>query len=172
MECMRLWSLHPGYLDAKGLVALWRESLLAQAVLAGRTRGYRRHPQLVRFLESPDPQGYVAAYLRAVYDESVGRGYRFDERKIGAGSAAGSLTVTRGQLEYEREHLLDKLRVRAPEWLEQLDDIRGPRPHPLFRVVAGGVAEWEVVAARSPTADGDAIVDGHAAKRPLAREDH
>lgn len=43
---MRLWSLHPQYLDAKGLVALWREGLLAQAVLAGQTRGYKRHPQL------------------------------------------------------------------------------------------------------------------------------
>jgi len=31
---MRLWSLHPRYLDAKGLVALWREGLLAQKVLA------------------------------------------------------------------------------------------------------------------------------------------
>ncbi|HEU5178767.1 MAG TPA: pyrimidine dimer DNA glycosylase/endonuclease V, partial [Burkholderiales bacterium] len=32
---MRLWSLHPKYLDARGLVALWREALLAQAVLRG-----------------------------------------------------------------------------------------------------------------------------------------
>jgi hypothetical protein len=29
----RIWSLHPKYLDARGLVALWREGLLAQAVL-------------------------------------------------------------------------------------------------------------------------------------------
>ena len=36
---MRLWSLHPRYLDAKGLVALWREGLLAQAVLKGQTKG-------------------------------------------------------------------------------------------------------------------------------------
>jgi hypothetical protein len=43
---MRLWSVHPKYLDARGLVALWREGLLAQAVLRGRTSGYVRHPQL------------------------------------------------------------------------------------------------------------------------------
>ena len=38
---MRLWSLRPKYLDSQGLVALWREGLLAQAVLRGKTRGYR-----------------------------------------------------------------------------------------------------------------------------------
>ncbi|WP_368086417.1 pyrimidine dimer DNA glycosylase/endonuclease V [Nitrosomonas sp. Nm34] len=26
---MRLWSIHPKYLDAKGLLALWREGLQA-----------------------------------------------------------------------------------------------------------------------------------------------
>ena len=41
---MRLWTLHPQYLDPRGLVALWREALLAQKVLLGRTRGYRAHP--------------------------------------------------------------------------------------------------------------------------------
>lgn len=146
---MRLWSLHPRYLDAKGLVALWRESLLAQAVLAGRTHGYRRHPQLVRFLESPDPGKYIAAYLRAVHEESVDRGYRFDERKIGSEAAVAPLTVTRGQLMYEWDHLVNKLRVRAPAWLDQLVNIPELESHPLFRVVAGNVAEWEVTVTRS-----------------------
>lgn len=30
---MRLWSLHPSYLDRAGLLAVWREGLLAQSVL-------------------------------------------------------------------------------------------------------------------------------------------
>jgi len=30
---MRLWSIHPKYLDRQGLLAVWRESLLAQSVL-------------------------------------------------------------------------------------------------------------------------------------------
>lgn len=145
---MRLWSLHPRYLDARGLVALWRESLLAQAVLAGRTRGYKQHPQLVRFLESPDPQQYIAAYLRGVHTESVHRGYCFDERKIDTEGSVDFLTVTRGQLEHEWRHLVDKLETRAPAWLEQLGDVRAPDPHPLFREVAGNVAEWEVAAQR------------------------
>jgi hypothetical protein len=43
---MRLWSLHPQYLDPAGLVAVWREGLLARAVFAGQTTGYKHHPQL------------------------------------------------------------------------------------------------------------------------------
>lgn len=46
---MRIWSLHPKYLDTKGLVALWRETLLAQHVLSGKTKRYKNHPQLARF---------------------------------------------------------------------------------------------------------------------------
>jgi hypothetical protein len=42
---MRVWSLHPQHLDGKALVALWREGLLALAVVQGRSCGYRHHPQ-------------------------------------------------------------------------------------------------------------------------------
>ena len=144
---MRLWSLHPRYLDAKGLVALWREGLLAQAVLLGRTRGYAHHPQLARFRESPSPGAQVAAYLREVHAESVRRGYGFDAGRIAPGGAVRPLSVTDGQLAYEWAHLLAKLRVRAPDWLQQLADVRRPDPHPSFRVIPGGVADWEVVPA-------------------------
>lgn len=143
---MRLWSFHPQYLDAKGLVALWREGLLAQAVLAGQTRGYKQHPQLARFLQSATPRKHMAAYLRLVHAEAVRRGYHFDVKKIGRGGAVEPLLVTRGQLEYEWLHLTNKLRARAPAWLGQFAAVKQPKPHPLFRVVAGGIAEWEVVA--------------------------
>jgi hypothetical protein len=142
---MRLWSLHPRYLDARGLVALWREALLAQAVLRGRTRGYRRHPQLERFAAAPSPLGAIGAYLRGVDAEARTRGYAFQSSKIGRTPWDGRLAVTRGQLQYEREHLVRKLRVRDPERLSRLRGIRTPDPHPLFRIVAGGVAEWEKV---------------------------
>jgi hypothetical protein len=98
---MRIWSLHPRYLDAKGLVALWREGLLAQAVLAGQTKGYRNHPQLMRFLHSSDPESCIAAYLTHVHAEALRRGYRFDEQKIGKITRVNPLTVTVGQFEYE-----------------------------------------------------------------------
>ena len=67
---MRLWSLHPRYLDAKGLVALWREALLAQKVLHGNTKGYRNHPQLTRFKQQQNPLAAIAAYLREVQREA------------------------------------------------------------------------------------------------------
>jgi hypothetical protein len=144
---MRLWSLHPQYLDSKGLVALWREGLLAQAVLAGRTRGYKHHPQLARFLQSSTPRKHIAAYLRLVHAEATARGYCFDLKKVGRGGDIEPLLVTQGQLKFEWAHLTNKLKVRAPAWLGQLNGVKQPEPHPLFRVVAGGIAEWEVVAA-------------------------
>ncbi len=148
-EKMRLWSLHPKYLDPKGLVALWREGLLAQAVLVGKTIGYKHHPQLVRFLQSPSPRKYIVAYLRLIYDEGICRGYHFDEKKIGRGSTMKPLLVTRGQIEYEWLHLTNKLKTRAPSWLNHIETVKHPESHPLFRIVAGDVSEWELVAAQS-----------------------
>ncbi|HTQ29774.1 MAG TPA: pyrimidine dimer DNA glycosylase/endonuclease V, partial [Opitutaceae bacterium] len=112
---MRLWTLHPRYLDAKGLVAAWREALLAQKVLAGGTRGYTHHPQLARFRAQPRPVPALAAFLRGIADEAARRGYRFDTRKISRPRFSGRITETRGQLLYEWRHLKAKLRRRAPE---------------------------------------------------------
>jgi len=143
---MRLWSLHPKYLDSKGLVALWREGLLAQAVLAGETRGYQHHPQLVRFRESPTPENDISIYLKAVCAEAVHRAYHFDETKIRSCKNLTTITVTIGQLNYEWSHLQQKLHARSPNWLEPFRLIDLPDPHPLFRVIDGGIASWEVIA--------------------------
>lgn len=148
---MRLWSLHPKYLDTRGLVALWREALLAQAVLAGRTRGYTRHPQLLRFRRTPSPAGAIASYLRAVHAEGVRRGYRFDAARIAPARGSTPVVVTRGQLEYEWAHLQAKLRSRAPACFARWRPLARPAPHPLFRVVPGPVADWEIRAARPRT---------------------
>ena len=140
---MRLWSLHPRYLDARGLVALWREALLAQAVLRGATRGYRRHPQLARFRAADDPGAAIAAYLDGVHAESAMRGYRFDAGRIAARGTAERIDVTRGQLACEWGHLMAKLAARAPGLRERWATVGAPCPHPLFRAVPGGVADWE-----------------------------
>lgn len=147
---MRLWSLHPKYLDARGLVAVWREGLLAQAVLRGRTKGYVYHPQLLRFREQPYPLGAIAEYLRFVYEEATSRGYRFAAGKIARSRAPGHLTVTRGQMEFEWHHLIEKLRARDPKWHAQLASVKAPKPHPLFRVIRGTVAQWEKNINREP----------------------
>jgi hypothetical protein len=140
---VRLWTLHPRYLDSAGLVALWREALLARAVLAGNTRGYRHHPQLARFRAQADPVGCVNRYLAAVYDEATRRGYRFDDRKLAPAVTGGPIAETRGQMEAEWTHLLDKLRRRTPERYRALRALRRPRAHPLFRIVPGVAREWE-----------------------------
>jgi len=140
---MRLWSIHPRYLDPKGLVALWREALLAQKVLRGETRGYSHHPQLARFRESDDPGGAIAAYLAAVYTNACERSYRFDRSKIGMIVFSGTLPVTDGQIDYEWRHLMQKFRRRCPAYVRTLRGITLPEPHPLFRVVPGPVEPWE-----------------------------
>lgn len=140
---MRLWSLHPQYLDPAGLVALWREALLAQKVLAGLTRGYTQHPQLDRFRESGRGHALIATYLKHVADEADRRGYAFDRSKIASPRTRAVVNVTRGQLQYEWEHLRAKLRSRNLKLYRATANIAAPLPHPCFRIVEGDVAEWE-----------------------------
>ena len=140
---MRLWTLHPKYLDARGLVALWREALLAQKVLRGATRGYRHHPQLLRFARTENPPAALAAYLIAVHDEAVERDYKFDAGKIGRRIFRGKTTETLGQLRYEWRHLKQKLKKRDPKRLRELAAVKIPAPHPLFKIVPGRVRDWE-----------------------------
>jgi hypothetical protein len=141
---VRLWSVHPRYLDTPGLTAAWREGLLAQKVLAGQTRGYRQHPQLTRFRAADESA--IAAYLDGVWVEAAGRGYAFDRTKIvGRFDPALRLEVTNGQLAHEWAHLRAKLAERSPTVLARWRDVPVPEPHPLFVVVAGPVAPWEVI---------------------------
>jgi hypothetical protein len=140
---MRLWTLHPKYLDARGLVALWREALLAQKVLRGATRGYKHHPQLHRFSELANPPAALAGYLTAVHEEAVRRGYNFDASKIGARRRRGKMTETRGQLLHEWQHLKRKLKRRDVKRYLDLLPVKIPAPHPLFRIVPGRVRDWE-----------------------------
>lgn len=142
---MRLWSLHPRYLDIKGLLAVWREGLLAKKVLEGKTRGYRNHLQLIRFKRTDDPVRMINAYLYWVYEESRKRGYNFDSKKIECVELREKLPVTRGQLDYEFRHLLGKLSLRQKELYYNLRSITVIEPHPIFYVIPGEVEEWEKI---------------------------
>ncbi|MGZ3693136.1 MAG: pyrimidine dimer DNA glycosylase/endonuclease V [Bdellovibrionota bacterium] len=147
---MRLWSIHPKYLDPKGLVALWRETLLAQKVLAGNTKGYKNHPQLLRFREQKDPLRFIGAYLFHVQLEAEKRGYSFDRTKILKIPAKNwkiKIAVNGGQRDFEFVHLKKKLKARAPSFYQKSKTIKKPGLHPLFRGVAGGVEDWEVIQA-------------------------
>jgi pyrimidine dimer DNA glycosylase len=140
---VRIWTLHPRYLDAQGLVALWREALLAQNVLSGVTKGYKHHPQLTRFRAASDPAAAIASYLAGVLEEAARRGYSFDSRKISGRRLATLLDETRGQLLYEWDHLREKLKRRSPKLHGEWRLVEIPDPHPLFRIVPGGIEPWE-----------------------------
>lgn len=142
---MRLWSLHPKYLDAKGLVACWREGLLARKVLLGQTKGYTNHPQLRRFKDESTPTALIDAYLSSVHKEAASRGYTFDKTKIGPEFSRAKLLVTDGQLLYEFEWLRSKLIARDPARMMSFSVTKTPLSHPLFRVVSGGVETWEII---------------------------
>jgi hypothetical protein len=141
---MRLWSIHPRYLDHKGLVALWREGLLAQKVLQGGTRGYTNHPQLIRFKNTANPVGAIAEFLRCVADEADNRGYRFDRGKIADCGFDGMISITSGQAKFEIAHLLRKLKKRDPGLYLRLNGLKKIELHPKFKKIAGDVADWEV----------------------------
>jgi len=142
---MRLWSIHPEYLDAKGLVALWREGLLAQKVLLNETKGYKNHPQLIRFKKIKNSLGAIASYLRHVEEEAEKRGYNFNSNKIINKRIKTKILVNSGQIEYEFKHLLSKLKKREPNLYNKLKNTKSIKLHPLFTREKGAVEKWEIV---------------------------
>ncbi len=142
---MRLWSLHPKYLDARGLTALWREGLLARKALLGETKGYKNHPQLERFKSTADPVAAIDYYLSYIFREAQKRGYGFDHSKLGSGLETVKMSVTEGQLKYEMKHLKKKLKLRNIGQYGKIASIDNPEPHPAFNVVPGEIELWERV---------------------------
>jgi len=142
---MRIWSLHPKYLDRKGLLAVWRETLLARHVLEGKTKGYRNHPQLNRFKALDNPLDGIDCYLQEIFHEASSRGYAFDKSKFMHGSRFVRMPVTTGQMQFERMHLLQKLQVRDPGKYAALCREKDFIPHPIFWIVEGPVEDWEKV---------------------------
>ncbi len=140
---MRLWSIHPTYLDTKGLVAVWREGLLALHVLQGRTVGYTKHPQLMRFKQQSDPVAAITEYLHCIADEADARNFVFDRKKLAERRLVALLPVTVGQVEYETDHLLKKLQLRDPQRFVHYNEHKQLEVHPLFRVITGEVEPWE-----------------------------
>lgn len=140
---MRLWSIHPEYLDSKGLVALWREGLLAKKVLEGKTKGYTNHPQLTRFKNHNTPTKAINAYLSEIYRQSTLRGYIFDKAKITITKLPDQIPVTFDQIQFEYNHLLQKTKTRNKDTYNKLQQIKNIKAHPIFHIVSGKIEEWE-----------------------------
>lgn len=141
---MRIWSIHPKYLDTKGLVALWRETLLAKHVLEGKTKGYRNHPQLNRFKRADKPIDSINQYLATVYNEALARNYKFDKEKIDWNFEPSVMCVTTGQIKYEIAHLLSKLKIRDKDKFERLTNLEQIDQHPIFKIIKGDIEDWEI----------------------------
>lgn len=142
---MRIWSIHPRYLDTKGLVALWRETLLAKKVLENKTQGYKNHPQLQRFRESQNSLACINQYLADIYEEASKRNYSFDRKKIKPIFTRSTLPVTSGQIDFEIQHLKRKLKQRDRKKLKEIRTISKFESHPLFTIVPGEIESWEKV---------------------------
>lgn len=143
---MRIWTLSPKYLDTKGLVALWRETLLAKHVLEGKTKGYTMHPQLDRFKSSQDPLVAINKYLELIYLESLERNYKFDPSKFARYELNFAIPTTSGQVAYELEHLRRKVSVRDPERLILLPaETEAIEVNPIFSIVPGEIEPWEII---------------------------
>jgi len=142
---MRIWSIHPRYLDRKGLVALWREALLAKKVLENKTKGYKNHPQLIRFKESTRTADCINQYLWEVYQEAKKRNYSFNKDKISDNFKQVTLGVTTGQLQFEIKHLKEKLKSRDAEKLKELTALKNLESHPLFKIIEGEIESWEKI---------------------------
>ena len=141
---MRIWSIHPMYLDWMGLGAQWREGLLAQKVVQGKTNGWRNHPQLNRFKEHPEPLKSAGFYLREIHSEATKRGYRYDFSKIlEPAESVDTILITTGQLDYEFKILMERLKRRAPEAYKRNIGVEKVLPHPLFSVHRGLPEKWE-----------------------------
>jgi hypothetical protein len=84
--------------------------------------------------------------LYFIYLEGERRGYNFKlEKIVRYDLSLPKLPVKRGQLEYEFQHLLKKLRWRDPDRYELLKNEKNIQPHPIFFVIEGGIESWEVI---------------------------
>jgi len=142
---MRLWSLHPKYLDKMGLLGVWREGLLAKNVLLGNTKGYKHHPQLLRFQKINTPIEAINFYLQIIYKEAENRKYKFDDSKILFDTKTNNILLSIGQLNYEKTHLLKKLKIRDSIKYNELLEEKTVATHPIFTLVDGEIEPWEKI---------------------------
>ncbi len=150
---MRIWSIHPKFLDSKRLVAQWREALLCRAVLEGKTIGYTKHPQFLRVKNHSQPHYFINLFLYEIWQEGNNRGYSFDKSKLMEDILSkyqdpfDFMEVTDGQLYYEFKHLQSKLGEFNKQYIinEQYLLEEGILPNPCFLNVCGDIMKFEKI---------------------------
>ncbi len=150
---MRIWSINPKYLDQKGLIACWRESLLAKNVLEGKTIGYKNHPQLIRFKKTKNSLLYINSYLYEIYNEAKNRNYNFSKDKIDfllikkftKNLDKNKIPLHDKQLKYEWEHIQKKLKIRDIKKYKENKKVETVEANPIFKIIQGEIESWEII---------------------------
>lgn len=192
---MRLWTIHPTFLDNEGLHGLWREGLLAQKIIEDPTHGRSNNPQIARFRNHVSPISILGAYLWTVGHEGMERGFKYNVARIEDPPMLGSIMVPKGssgdpripvteeQIRFEFDHLFSKLEERDPVSLEKIlnysvqstikyrEDFRLKAINPAFRIVVGPIESWEKVSYHNTKYRGLFTKILNAKKNKLARFD-
>ena len=145
---MRIWSLHPQYLDQKGLGGQWEEGIIAQNTLFFQEGKYLNYPVLHRVKAHQEPVAWIGMYLNEILKEAnVNRGYNYNDQLIKQLKPTLPMPVTRGQLYYEWTLLQGRLQKRDPVKMSLNDgvDINNIKANPMFYVIDGDIEDWERV---------------------------
>lgn len=122
-------------MDKHGLIALWREGLLAQKALNGGAKGYQNNPQLVRFKRQDNPLKAIGTYLSFVAAEGARQGYKLNHEKIlYPNFDEAVIEADLGQVAFEKEHLKDKLKRRDVIKFEELSSSKTIDANPIFNI--------------------------------------
>jgi hypothetical protein len=82
-------------------------------------------------------------YLKFVWEEAVNRNYNFDASKFDSKAEHCNIRVSTGQISFEKEHLLNKLKIRDRTKYELLHQQKEIELHPLFTIYPGEIELWE-----------------------------
>lgn len=161
---MRVWSIHPAYLDTKGLVASWKEGIQGLNALRnprkpnGKWAMFAHHPQLIRFKRFENPELCLSEYLHFIADEADRRNYNFNRNLIlpRLDENPYQIWITCGQLIYEWDFLSHKVTCRTGFWEYGKPTINGKSTvetiaswscvvHPMVVLIPGDIECWEKV---------------------------
>lgn len=130
---MSLWSVHPRYLDNKGLISAWNRGLQLQKQLSTEPARNTGNSQLIMFSRQEKPLHAIGSYLSFIASEGCRRGYKFTHEKILYPNFDEELLpIDSEQLRSENQMLQNRLKTRDKNRYQQLSSQSWPETHPLF----------------------------------------
>nr|MDA3929795.1 hypothetical protein [Prolixibacteraceae bacterium] len=99
--------------------------------------------QLERFKTTKNPINTINFYLESIWLEATRRRYNFDKSKFERVLNIEQIDVTSGQLNFEKKHLLTKLKIRDLKKYDEFAGVSDIEIHPLFHLIDGEIESWE-----------------------------